>query len=153
MSGAAFSIHPVTAADHADWCALYQGYADFYRQPMTPAILQQTWQWLQEGSLHAALARNAAGQVAGLAQWEFILRPLRGAPLAYLHDLYVHRHLRGGGAGSALLAHFQAQARARGCTTARWLTKQDNLIARALYDRHAEAASEWVLYQQTLDAG
>ena len=147
---APITLHAITAADHEDWCALYEGYAKFYRQPMTPAILAQAWQWLQEGRLHGALAR-CGGQAAGLAHWEFILRPLRGVPLAYLHDLYVHSNRRGAGAGRALLLHFRAQAQARGCTTARWLTKGDNLIARALYDQHAQAADEWVMYQQTLD--
>ena len=150
MTRRTITLHPLTADAHDEWRDLYRGYAEFYHQPMNDTILAQTWQWLEEGRLHGVIARTADNTAAGLAHWEFILRPLRGTPLAYLHDLYVHTHLRGGGCGGALLAHFTEQARAHGCQTARWLTKADNSIARLLYDKRADAAHEWVMYQQAL---
>ena len=153
MSSAA-TAHPIRllrADDYDNWCALYRGYAEFYRQPMTDTILQQVWQWLTDGKLHGAIAETAAGAPAGLAHWEFILRPLRGAPLAYLHDLFVAQAQRGNGYGGQLLAFTGAQAAQRGCQNLRWLTKADNTIARLLYDKKADAAAEWVLYQQTIN--
>lgn len=153
MTQRALTLHPIAADDHDDWCALYRGYAEFYQQPMCDATLKQVWQWLGEGRLHGVIARAAdTNDAVGLAHWEFLLRPLHGVPLAYLHDLFVHPHLRGGGAGGELLAHFSAQARAHGCRTARWLTKTDNATARRLYDKRADAAEEWVLYQQAIEA-
>ena len=143
------TIAPLAADDYSDWSSLYRGYAAFYRQPMTDAVLTRVWQWVAEGRLHGAIARNA-GTAIGIVHWEYILRPLRGATLVYLHDLYVHEHWRGRGGGGALLAHVGRQAKAHGCEAVRWLTKADNTRARRLYDKTATAAADWVLYQQTL---
>lgn len=149
---APFRLHAPAAADYDEWCALYRGYAEFYRQPMDSAILQQAWQWIGSGQLHAAIARDSGGAAIGLAHWEFILRPLRGAPLAYLHDLFVSAGARNGGCGGALLAHVGAAAKQQGCQHVRWLTKADNATARRLYDKKAAAATDWVMYQQALGA-
>lgn len=144
------AVHPISADDFEDWCGLYRGYAEFYHQPMNERILQTVWQWLQDGRLHGVIARRA-DRPAGFAHWELILRPLRGVPLCYLHDLFVYREQRGHGCGRQLLAQAGAAAQAAGCHDMRWLTQKHNHTARHLYDKTARPAGDWVLYQQTFE--
>jgi GNAT superfamily N-acetyltransferase len=56
----------------------------------------------------------------------------------YLQDLFVVPDLRGSGAGRALIAAVEEEARKRGASRLHWLTKEDNHSARALYDQVAQ---------------
>ncbi|MCH9757642.1 MAG: GNAT family N-acetyltransferase [Proteobacteria bacterium] len=143
------TLAAITADDYQDWSVLYHGYADFYQQPMNDTILQQTWQFLNNKNLHGAIARDTHRAI-GIAHWEYILRPLLGMSLCYLHDLYITDDKRCQGAGSQLLRYVGKQAQQNNCSQMRWLTKEDNHTARSLYDKVATATTEWVVYQQTI---
>ena len=46
--------------------------------------------------------------------------------------------MRGSGAGRALIAAVESEARKAGASRLHWLTKEDNHSARALYDKMAD---------------
>ena len=52
----------------------------------------------------------------------------------YLEDLFVAPDVRGGGIGSALIAHVRDAAQAAGAQKVYWLTQAGNRTARRLYD-------------------
>ncbi len=56
----------------------------------------------------------------------------------YLQDLFVAEEARGLGAGRALIAAVESEARAAGASRVYWLTQEDNTTARALYDKVAD---------------
>lgn len=141
-------IVALTAHQQAAWCTLLAGYADFYQTP--PPHAETVWEWLTAGKLQGAGAENAAGELIGFAHWEYILRPLRGQKLAYLHDLFVQPAARGLGAATQLLEYAVAEAKANGCATLRWATAADNERARRLYRRVA-TETQWVIYDKELD--
>jgi GNAT superfamily N-acetyltransferase len=142
-----------TAADRAGWRRLYEGYAAFYKRPMTDAIADRVWAWIaapgEHGPCEGVVARSAGGAVVGLAHFRDMASPLRGAVAGFLDDLFVDPAERGGGVGRALLDHVAAVGRARGWPFYRWLTGDDNYRARALYDRVA-TRTMWLTYQRDL---
>ncbi len=143
-------ISPVTAADHAAWLPLWQGYLDFYRSELPAATSAVTWQRFLAPSepTHAALAWRD-GQAVGLVQWIFHRSNWSVEDSCYLQDLFVAADSRGGGIGRRLIEHVYAEARAAGATRVHWLTQEDNYSGRQLYDRIAER-SGFIQYRKNL---
>ena len=56
----------------------------------------------------------------------------------YLQDLFVTADARGKGVGAELIKYVEKIARAAGASRIYWLTKEDNVSARALYDKLAD---------------
>lgn len=118
------------------WQALFQAYGDFYKRPMTAEIFDTVWAWLNDPAheVEGVLA-VLDGQPVGLAHFRRMPRPLYGAEVGFLDDLFVDPQCRGHKVGEQLIAHVAQVARTRGWATVRWLTADDNYRARALYDR------------------
>jgi GNAT superfamily N-acetyltransferase len=145
--GAPFLIRPVALRDRAGWDVLYQGYADFYRVTQTPAMRETVWGWLHDpGSVQEGLVAEASdGRLIGLAHYRPFSRPLSATTGGFLDDLFVAPEARGLGAAEALIAGVKAIATGRGWSVLRWITAEDNLRARSLYDRLANR-TPWVTY-------
>jgi GNAT superfamily N-acetyltransferase len=76
--------------------------------------------------------------------------PLRGREIGFLDDLFVDPSYRGGGIASALLEAVRAEAKAKDWPVIRWITRDDNYRARAVYDRHA-VKTDWNTYEMMPD--
>lgn len=145
------SIGPPEPRDQAGWCILYEGYARFYKMPMTDAIAGTVWGWLLDPAhpLEALLARTGDGHVVGLAHFRPMPRPLTGTMAGFLDDLFVDPQLRGQRVADRLIEAMAALARQRGWTLIRWLTGDNNYRARGVYDRLATRTG-WITYQMDL---
>ena len=132
-------IRPVTAADHAAWLPLWQGYLDFYQAEITAEVSAITWQRFLEPAepMHAALAWQD-GRAVGLVHFIYHRSCWTVGDYCYLQDLFVADGLRGDGIGRRLIEHVYAQARADGASRVHWLTQESNSNARQLYDRIAD---------------
>lgn len=131
-------IRPVTAADHAAWLPLWQGYQRFYQAEIPTEVSAVTWQRFLDPSepMHAALAWQD-GVAIGLVHWIFHRSCWTVGDYCYLQDLFVAEAVRGGGHGRALIEHVYAAAQDAGASRVHWLTQEDNAQARLLYDRIA----------------
>lgn len=145
------SIAPPQAADYAQWRRLYEGYATFYKMPMTDAIAATVWGWLLDAAhpLEALIARAGDGRVVGLAHFRPMPRPLTGSTAGFLDDLFVDPELRGRRVADRLIEAMAEVGRQRGWTLIRWLTGDNNYRARGVYDRLA-SRSMWITYQMDL---
>lgn len=143
-------IRPVSAADHAAWLPLWQGYLHFYESELPAATTASTWQRFLDPAepTHAALAWRD-GRAVGLVQWIFHRSNWSQTNSCYLQDLFVSPEVRGAGAGRQLIEHVYAQARNAGSTRVHWLTHESNHTAMQLYDRIAQR-SGFVQYTQSL---
>nr|WP_298143482.1 GNAT family N-acetyltransferase [uncultured Pseudomonas sp.] len=143
-------IRTVTAADHAAWLPLWQGYLHFYESELPAEVSASTWQRFLDPAepTHAALAWRD-GQAIGLVQWIFHRSNWSMANSCYLQDLFVSPTVRGTGAGRLLIEHVYAQARNAGSTRVHWLTQDNNHTAMQLYDRIAQR-SGFVQYTHSL---
>ena len=146
-SGPGVIVRPVQQADSLQWRNLYRGYASFYNQPMTDAILDETWSWLTDASHPLdGLVAVVDSKLAGLAHIRSQPKPLLGRNAGFLDDLFVEPAQRGRGVGRLLLEQVAAVARERQWVNVRWITAQDNTTARRLYDQIA-MATPWVTYE------
>jgi GNAT superfamily N-acetyltransferase len=131
-------IRPVTAADHAAWLPLWQGYQRFYQAEIPAATSVLTWQRFLDPAepMFAALAWQ--GEVAvGLVHGIFHRSCWTTGDYCYLQDLFVSEQVRGGGAGRQLIEYVYAHAQAYGANRVHWLTQEGNTQARQLYERIA----------------
>lgn len=143
-------IRPVTAADHAAWLPLWQGYQRFYNAEIAAETSAVTWQRFLDAAepMHAALAWQD-GVAVGLVHWIFHRSCWTVSDYCYLQDLYVAETVRGAGVGRALIEQVYAAAQAAGANRVHWLTQEDNAQARQLYDRIA-SRSGFIQYRQLL---
>ncbi len=140
-------IRPVARTDRTGWDCLYQGYAEFYRVSQTAAMRDTVWGWLHDPTaLQEGLVAEASdGHLIGLAHYRPFARPLSATTGGFLDDLFVAPKARGSGIAEALLAALKVIAIQRGWSVVRWITAEDNVRARALYDRVA-SKTQWVTY-------
>jgi GNAT superfamily N-acetyltransferase len=144
-------IRPLSAADHAAWLHLWQGYQRFYQAEIPAATSAVTWQRFLDPSepMFAALAwhgDNAVGLVHGI----FHRSCWSTGDYCYLQDLFVSDGVRGAGVGRQLIEYVYAHAQAAGANRVHWLTQQDNTQARQLYERIA-SRSGFIQYRHLFD--
>jgi GNAT superfamily N-acetyltransferase len=145
------TIAPPRLADKQDWRRLYEGYATFYKMPMSDEIADRVWSWLHDKDhvLEALVARDGAGRLLGLAHFRPMPRPLTGTTAGFLDDLFVDPAARGKNVGARLIKAMAEEAKRRGWTLIRWLTADDNYRARGRYDKLAKRTM-WITYQMDL---
>ncbi len=144
-----FQVRFLTADDKSEWRPLFQGYADFYKVPMTDAIADRVWAWLLDPDhvLEGLLVRDKDGKAVGIAHVRACPRPLSGEDMGFLDDMFVEPAARGSGAADALFHELQALARKRGWSTIRWITQHFNERGRAFYDKYTKGPSDFIVYQ------
>ncbi|AOE88227.1 GNAT family N-acetyltransferase [Pseudomonas sp. TCU-HL1] len=150
MSAASLEIRPVSAADHAAWLPLWQGYQRFYKTEIATETTAVTWQRFLDPvePMHAALAWQD-GKAVGMVHFIYHRSCWTVGDYCYLQDLYVAEGLRGGGIGRLLIEHVYAEARAAGASRVHWLTHETNTDAMQLYERIADR-SGFVQYRKIL---
>ena len=144
-------VRPITPADRAQWEALFQAYAAFYKTTVPPLAMSGVWAWIfaENPDFWCDLA-EVEGRVVGLVQYQLMHRSLSGQKVCYLSDLFVQPDVRGGGVGRALIDHVISFARGRGISNVRWLTQEFNYAGRRLYDTY-RPKSDFVLYTVPVD--
>jgi GNAT superfamily N-acetyltransferase len=148
-------IRQTRSDDFFPWLTLYEGYAEFYRQPLTDERAVQTWQWITNGEhgLRAFVVEgdDSDGSLVGLAHVRTIAQPLEGTTALYLDDLYVAESARGHGIATELLAFLRTLAMTEGRSGISWITADDNAAAQRVYDRVATRTT-WVTYEMPATA-
>jgi GNAT superfamily N-acetyltransferase len=129
-------IAPLQEADRAAWDPLARGYHGFYESVLPDARYEETWRLLMADERIHGLAARLDGRIVGIAHY-FFHPQTWSADACYLQDLFTAETARGRGVATALIEHIAEVARARGASKFYWMTKQDNVTARALYDRIA----------------
>lgn len=129
-------IASLRAEDRAGWEVLARGYKAFYADPIPDEDYARTWTLLTANENVHGLAARIDGRMAGITHYMFHPHTWRGE-VCYLQDLFTAPDQRGKGVARALIDAVGEAARARGASACYWLTKEDNLTARALYDRIA----------------
>lgn len=143
------SIQPASAADHAAWLPLWQGYQTFYDVEIPDAASMQTWRRFLDPDepMNAAIAWMD-DEVVGLVHFIFHRSCWTEGDYCYLQDLFVIPSARGRGVGRRLIEHVYAEASRRDCPRVYWLTHETNAEAILLYDHIAER-SGFIQYRKT----
>ena len=140
-------IRDIHLKDKKQWEKLYKSYADFYKVEMNDQILQTVWNWLHDKNhVVKGLVCEVDVNIVGLAHYRSMPSPLRGEDIGFLDDLFVNPKHRGQKIGEKMLNELKKISKSKGWNIMRWITRNDNLRAKSLYDRVAEKTT-WDLYE------
>ncbi|MEO1399371.1 MAG: GNAT family N-acetyltransferase [Pseudomonadota bacterium] len=144
------SISPLRAEDEERWRELWQGYLTWYRSDVPADITDHLWKTLLagEGRMYG-LAARLHGDLIGFTNYTFHASSWTTGDYCYLEDLYVDGHVRGSGAGRALINAVRDRANEHGAARLYWHTEINNDVARGLYDTVAKEAG-FVQYRMPL---
>lgn len=130
------TIAPLQAADRAAWEVLARGYKRFYETETTDAEYDTAWQRLLQGDEVHGLGARQGGELVGIAHYLF--HPsVWSPPVCYLQDLFVAPGLRGQGIARGLILAVGDAAREAGAARCYWMTRENNAVARVLYEKVA----------------
>jgi GNAT superfamily N-acetyltransferase len=133
-------IRAALPSDEATWRDLWRGYCRFYLAQVSDEVTNRTWKRiLDPDSAVMCVVAEVDGLVVGFANCVVHENTWETQPVCYLEDLFVTAPARGHGVGAALLDWLRNAMRAEGWARLYWTTKADNLQARKLYDRFAQA--------------
>lgn len=140
------AVRHVQSSDEIRWRELFHAYRSFYRLAPSEEIVTRVWGWLNDPGheLHGLVAAIDE-MIVGIAHYRLFSRPSTGSVGIWLDDLFTDSETRGRGAGRTLLGQLEQIAEAGGSSVVRWMTAEDNLQAKKLYDGVATRTS-WVIY-------
>lgn len=132
-------IRSVRDSDHAQWLPLWQGYQDFYRVKLTPAVTESNWKRFFDLNepIHCLVAEREA-RLIGLAHYLIHRSTWSVENICYLNDLFVDPRGRRSGVARKLIEAVYGAADAAGAAKVYWLTHESNAAARLLYDQVAQ---------------
>jgi GNAT superfamily N-acetyltransferase len=145
------AIGPLRADDRAAWELLARGYKEFYATPATDEEYTAAWnRLLAQDGVYALGAFIADRRLIGIAHYLFHTS-VWAQTTCYLQDLFTQRSARGHGAARMLIEAVAAEARRHGAARYYWLTQENNVVARGLYDKVAKHAG-FIRYDYPLRA-
>jgi len=140
-------IRELQLKDKNQWEKLYKGYADFYKVKMNNKILQTVWGWLHDKNHEVqGIVYEIDNTIVALAHYRRMPSPLRGQDVGFLDDLYVDTKNRGQKIGEKLINKINEISKIKGWNLIRWITRDDNVRAKSLYDRMSEKTN-WDVYE------
>ncbi|CNH43744.1 Acetyltransferase%2C GNAT family [Yersinia frederiksenii] len=133
------SVRILSNAERAIWEPLWQDYLTFYETTLDPAIIDITWQRLNDPAEPMyVLGAFDNGSLVGIVHYLFHRSTWTIGSYCYLQDLFTSPLARGKGVARLLIASVAQQAREAGAGRVHWLTHESNTQAQALYDKLAE---------------
>lgn len=122
------------------WRELWAGYLAYYETTLPEAVTGTTWaRIISADETFQAIVAELDGAVIGFANVVLHDFTWSDRPAGLLHDLFVRPDVRGSGAGRAMIQHVIDQGEREGWNRVYWMTKEDNDVARRLYDTFAPA--------------
>ena len=140
-------IRKLERKDKKNWIKLYCGYAKFYKVAMNQEILDTVWEWIHNKN-HAvnAICYEFEGKIIGIAHYRTMPRPIKGQYIGFLDDLFVDPEHRGKKIGEKIINELKNISVKNGWGLIRWITRNDNKMAKSLYDKVSEKTT-WDTYE------
>lgn len=133
-------VRKIRPDDETAWRELWAGYLAFYETTLPDAVTDAAWRRIiSADETFQAVVAEARGEVIGFANVVLHDFTWSDRPAGLLHDLFVRPDVRNTGAGRAMIQHVIDQGKREGWNRVYWMTKEDNAVARRLYDTFAPA--------------
>jgi ribosomal protein S18 acetylase RimI-like enzyme len=133
--------------DFNQWKILFEGYADFYKVKIDNHIIKNVWDWLHSPDHELmGLVIETQEKIIAFAHYRRMPSALRGKDIGFLDDLYVHPEFRGQKLSELLIQELQKISKERNWNLVRWITKEDNVRAKKIYDR-VSSKTNWNVYE------
>ena len=140
-------IRDIRLNDKDEWEVLYRGYADFYKVEMNAKILKIVWEWIHDKNHEVSgLAYEQDKKIIGIAHYRKMPSPLRGKYIGFLDDLYVDPKYRRNGIGEKIIKELKAISKKNNLNLVRWITRDDNIKAKSLYEKLSKKTN-WEVFE------
>ncbi|MEB3767693.1 GNAT family N-acetyltransferase [Acinetobacter sp. MD2] len=137
--------------DYKQWLSLWQGYQKFYQTTLNEGVTKTTFaRFLDPNEPMFCKVMQDGQQLVGLVHFIFHRSTWSQGNYCYLQDLFVHENTRGQKVGQQLIEAVYQVANEAECSRVYWLTHEDNLSARKLYDQVAQNAG-FIQYRKNLN--
>lgn len=153
-------IRPATPADVAEIHALIRDLAEFEQLRDSVVSTPEDFQGALFGTrpvMEALVVDQSAddaapGHLSATALFHPTFSTFTGKPGLWLEDVYVRPEFRSQGIGRALLDHFLALAKSRGCARAEWSVLDWNASAIRFYENlGATVMPDWRIARISID--
>lgn len=123
-------------------------YQAFYKVENIDEVRNRTFfsQFLGGTDLGVQFILVESGTAVAFATIYFTFASSIAAKVAVLGDLYTVKAYRGKGYGSRLIRHCLNIAKESGCKRLQWLTQNENLAAKSLYEKVCTYSGDWAVY-------
>jgi GNAT superfamily N-acetyltransferase len=142
-------IRPLIESDRPQWAALWSDYLAFYETTLPTNIYDSTFARLlgDDPQDFSGLVAERNGELIGLTHYLFHRHGWKVENVCYLQDLYVTPSARGTGSGRKLIEAVYAAADANNAPNVYWMTQDNNVAGRQLYDR-VGTLTNFIKYQR-----
>ena len=140
-------IREIRLEDKNQWEELYRKYADFYEVEMNDKILNTVWEWIHDNNHDVCgLVYEKDNKIIGLAHYRKMPSPLKGKYVGFLDDLFVEPKNRRNGVGKKIIEEINKISKRNNWNLIRWITRDDNTIAKSLYEKLSKKTN-WEVYE------
>lgn len=144
------AIKELNNHEKSQWQTLWQDYLAFYQTELPQAITDNTWQKItDDDSPIVGFGAWQGDELMAIAHVTLHEHTWTTKPCCYLIDLFVSPNARGQGIGRAMIEHIYGFAKEKACDRVYWVTKENNVTARVLYDKIA-TQTDFIQYRKTL---
>ncbi len=132
------TIKPLTEEDFSDWLPLWKAYQVFYEADIPDDVTKVTWNRFHEPAEPMfALGAYLSDKLVGIVHYIYHRSCWSSGNYCYLQHLFTEKKTRAKGVGTALIDAVHKCAADAGANRVYWLTQEDNMTARKLYDKVA----------------
>jgi GNAT superfamily N-acetyltransferase len=129
-------VRSLRPGDRAAWEPLARAYKAFYETTLCDAEYDAAWLRLMAGGDVHGVCADRDGALLGIAHY-VVHASTWGSSVVYLQDLFTDPQARGGGVAGRLIDGVADRARELGAARYYWFTRENNAVARVLYERRA----------------
>ena len=140
-------IRHINTNDRDNWQKLFLGYAEFYKVEINASVIETVWSWLHDQDHEVnSLVVETDNTLVAFAHYRRMPSPLRGKDIGFLDDLYVSPDWRGNKISEKIIDELKIISKQKNWNLIRWITRDDNLRAKKVYDKVANL-SNWDVYE------
>ncbi len=152
MTTKKISTRFISQDDTSSWIEMWHEYMKFYNHTVSSDVITNTLNlfFSNNDSCNCLVAYNEKNDLVGFLTYVKHVSTWKLKPVCYLNDLFVIEQHRKQGVANTLLEKLKTIAVEQDVSQIYWLTKPDNHVARAFYDKIAKSES-WARYSIQLD--
>ena len=154
MSSSNYTIRRPLESDRQVWESLWKSYVTFYQASLADDLTNGLWQRIHDYQhpIQCFVAEQKdTAEVIGFVHYFPHPSTWYNKFVCYLEDLYVSEQIRGGGIGESLIKAVTDDARAQNWGEVYWHTKEQNSVARGLYDKLTGGTDGFICYRVEFD--
>lgn len=143
----AYKVRYLQSDDTEYWLEMWQEYMAFYQTTLPSEVAHHTLQRLLADDTQMGCIIACDPQNIPIGFLNYVIHPSTWeiAPVCYAQDLYIKPLHRQSGVAKLFLEQIKTVSLEQQCSQIYWITKPDNFVAQAFYNKIAKG-EPWIVY-------